>query len=116
VSFYLDTSVIVAIVLNEAAAEPVRGWFSRSTRRMIIADLSALEFSAVISRAVRTQRFDESRAALALTNFDMLRSACEPLPHGPADFAISQAPGRSSKNRRRLRRWAPSFADRNMTR
>jgi predicted nucleic acid-binding protein len=86
VTVYLDTSVIIALIADEPASESIRNWFRNSTDRVILSDLVRLEFSAFISRAVRTNRFDADQAAAALGSFDELRRACDPLEHTPSDF------------------------------
>jgi predicted nucleic acid-binding protein len=87
VSVYLDTSVLIALIADEPASDSVRNWFRNSTDRVILSDLVRLEFSAFISRAVRTNRFDTAQAAAALGSFDELRRACDPLEHTPSDFS-----------------------------
>ena len=83
---YLDTSVIIALIADEPASESVRNWFRNSTDRVILSDLVRLEFSAFLSRAVRTNRLETDQAAAALGSFDELRRACDTLEHTPRDF------------------------------
>jgi predicted nucleic acid-binding protein len=87
VTVYLDTSVIIALIADEPASESIRNWFRNSTDRVILSDLVRLEFSAFISRAVRTNRFDADQAAAALGSFDELRRVCDALEHTPRDFS-----------------------------
>jgi predicted nucleic acid-binding protein len=87
VTVYLDTSVIIALIADEPASESVRNWFRSSTDRVILSDLVRLEFSAFISRAVRSNRFDTAQAAAALGSFDELRRVCDALEHTPGDFS-----------------------------
>jgi hypothetical protein len=54
---------------------------------MIVSDLVRLEFSAFVSRAVRTKRFDSDQAALALKSFDELHKSCDSLEHTLRDFS-----------------------------
>jgi len=54
---------------------------------MIVSDLVRLEFSAFVSRAVRTKRFDSDQAALALKSFDKLHKSCDSLEHTLRDFS-----------------------------
>ncbi|MBV8848339.1 MAG: type II toxin-antitoxin system VapC family toxin [Methylobacteriaceae bacterium] len=84
---YLDTSVIVALVAEEPTSKIVRHWFRNATDRLIVSDLVRLEFSAFVSRAVRTKRFDADQAALALKSFEELRKSCDVLEHTPRDFS-----------------------------
>ena len=67
---YADTSVIAAVVFEEPSSEAARGWFRRTSQRIIVSDLARLEFAAVVSRGVRTGRFDDGQAARALASFD----------------------------------------------
>ena len=90
-SVYLDTSVIIALIVDEPASESVRNWFRNSTDRVILSDLVRLEFSAFISRAVRTNRLETDQAAAALGSFDELRRACDTLEHTPSDFNRADA-------------------------
>lgn len=87
---YLDTSVVVAVIVDEPRSAAIRTWVGQSAETMIISDLTALEFAAVISRAVRISRFDEAHARTALGSFDMLRDACAPYAHGRDDFASAE--------------------------
>jgi uncharacterized protein len=90
VSVYLDTSVVVAVVVEEARSAEVRAWMARSPEPMILSDLAALEFAAVVSRAVRTNRFDRSQAETALASFALLRAGCAALVHDGSDFASAE--------------------------
>ena len=87
---YLDTSVIIALIAEEPASETVRNWFRNATERMIVSDLVRLEFSAFVSRAVRTKRFDAHQAAVALRRFDALRKSCDALEHTARDFSRAE--------------------------
>ena len=87
---YADTSVIAAVVFEEPASEAAREWFRRTTQRIIVSDLARLEFAAVVSRAVRTGRFDNRQAARALESFDEFRAACLATSHGRGDFEFAE--------------------------
>jgi uncharacterized protein len=89
VTTYLDTSVVVAIVIDEPQSKAVRAWMTRSSEQMILSELVALECAAVVTRALRTARFDESQAEAALASFDLLRAACAPHAHSPDDFELA---------------------------
>jgi predicted nucleic acid-binding protein len=90
VTVYLDTSAVVAVVVDEARSAEVRAWMARSLEPMILSELAVLEFAAVVSRAVRTNRFDRSQAETALASFAMLRAGCETLVHDRSDFASAE--------------------------
>jgi predicted nucleic acid-binding protein len=70
VSVYLDVNVIVALFavdsLNDRADQAMRG--VRDT--VVVSNLSAAEFSAVIARRVRTRDLRAGEARTAFANFD----------------------------------------------
>ena len=43
---YLDTSVVVALIVDEPSSEAARAWFRRADDDFIMADLAAVEFAA----------------------------------------------------------------------
>ncbi len=71
VSVYLDVNVIVALFavdpLNDKADKAMRGL--RDT--LVVSNLSAAEFSAVMARRVRTRDLRNSEAQTAFANFDI---------------------------------------------
>ena len=87
---YADTSVIAAVVFEEPASEAAREWFRRTTQRIIVSDLARLEFAAVVSRAVRTGRFNDGQAARAFASFDEFRAASLATSHGRSDFEFAE--------------------------
>jgi hypothetical protein len=58
----------------------------RTTQQLIVSDLVRLEFAAVVSRAVRTGRFDAEAAQRALASFDEFRAASVQVNHTRDDF------------------------------
>ena len=87
---YLDTSVVVAILIDEPSSEIARAWFRRlADDDVIVADLAAVEFAAGISRWLRMGRIDVGQAEFALASFDMLRAQCLSHTHGRDDFALA---------------------------
>jgi predicted nucleic acid-binding protein len=56
------------------------------SERIILSDLTGLEFAALVSRAVRTRRFDNDAAARALASFDEIRADSLSLYQGRSDF------------------------------
>jgi predicted nucleic acid-binding protein len=90
VDFYVDTSVLVAMVIDEPRSSATRSWWKRAQGRMIVADLAAIEFVAVISRGVRTQRFDVGQASEILADMGLLRAECAQYSHAPGDFALAE--------------------------
>ena len=87
---YLDTSIVVAILIDEPSSEVARAWFRRADDDVIVADLAAVEFAAGISRWLRMGRIDVRQAEFALASFDMLRAQCLSYAHGRHDFARAE--------------------------
>ena len=87
---YLDTSLLAATVFDERSSETARAWLTRTRQPLIVSDLVRLEFAAVVSRAVRTARFDDAAAKRALTSFDELRTAALPMGHTRNDFDLAE--------------------------
>jgi len=70
VSHYLDTNVMVALLLQDAHSSRADAWLIRAKPTLLASDLCAVEFAAVISRRVRTKQLTAETANLALRNFD----------------------------------------------
>jgi predicted nucleic acid-binding protein len=87
VTVYLDTSVIIALIVEEPSSKTVPELVSQRDRSNDRQRFVRLEFSAFVSRAVRTKRFDSDQAALALKSFDELHKSCDSLEHTPRDFS-----------------------------
>jgi hypothetical protein len=91
VTVYLDTSVVIAILIDEPSSEVARAWFRRlADDDVIVADLAAIEFAAGISRWLRMGRIDVGQAEFALASCDMLRAQCLSHVHGGDDFALAE--------------------------
>ncbi len=87
---YVDTSILAAAIFEEPRSAAARDWFRRMSEHVIVSQLAGLEFAAVVSRALRTRRFDNDAAARALMSFDELRAASLPLHHGRSDFELAE--------------------------
>lgn len=70
VGAYLDASVLAALLLEETTSDQVDRWLSEADRRLVVSDLASAEVSSAVSRAVRTQREDESGGRQLLADFD----------------------------------------------
>lgn len=68
--FYLDTSAIVSIFIEEARTISVVGLVRSLTEKVLISDLGIGEFSAAVSTAFRTERQSQAEAMEALADFD----------------------------------------------
>ena len=69
-SHYLDTSVMVALLLQDAHSSRADAWLIRERPTLLVSDFCAVEFAAVVSRRVRTNRLTPETANLALHRFD----------------------------------------------
>jgi predicted nucleic acid-binding protein len=70
---YLDTNVIVALLIEDRLAERASGFLSRHKPILYISDFAAAEFSATLGRRVRMRDLTETAARAALSNFDRWR-------------------------------------------
>jgi predicted nucleic acid-binding protein len=70
VSHYLDTNVMVALLLQDAHSSKADAWLIRARPTFLASDLCTVEFAAVISRRVRMERLTAETANLALRRFD----------------------------------------------
>jgi len=87
---YLDTSVLVSILVDEARSQLAREWWKRASGENVIRAFAALEIAAVVSRRVRTGATSEDEAREVLRDFDLLREACASHVHRRADFDLAE--------------------------
>lgn len=84
---YLDTSLIVALLTNEPAAESVAEWLKRQSGYLHISGWTITEFSSALSLKVRTGQLVPSQKAQALAAFNQLaRRSLVTLPISPSDY------------------------------
>jgi uncharacterized protein len=90
VTTYVDTSVLASAIFEESRSAATRNWLRRTRDRIIVSDLTGLEFAAVVSRAHRMRRFDDDAAARALASFDEIRADSLPQSHGRGEFELAE--------------------------
>src|SRR6516165_4587943 len=70
---YLDTSLLVAALTNEAETRQMQGWLGEQTPNdLVISDWVAAEFSAALSIKLRTGAIEAAHRAETLTMFARL--------------------------------------------
>ena len=67
---YLDTSVVVALLLQDMHSSRADAWLIRTKPTLLVSDFCSVEFAAVVSRRVRMSALTAGNASLALRRFD----------------------------------------------
>jgi predicted nucleic acid-binding protein len=89
VKFYLDTSFILAVVIDDAHSEFARRSWNEISTDTVVSNLASIEFAAVVSRGVRTKALTEAGARTALDDFDLMRGNCGSHSLGGADYELA---------------------------
>jgi uncharacterized protein len=67
---YLDTSVVVALVLRDSHTAKAEAWLEHAAPACIVSDFCAIEFASVISRQVRISHLSTADGSAVLDLFD----------------------------------------------
>ena len=89
-SAYLDASVILPTLIEEAASALVDGFMAELTDDLIVSEFASAEVASALSRLVRTGLLDSEDARLRLADFDAWRAATAlDLDLQPADVRLA---------------------------
>ena len=84
---YVDTSALVALIVNEARSAAVAKWYAGSKAEVVSAAWCVPEFASAMSIKQRTRQLDAGQAHQALERFERLvANDLKLLPVEPADF------------------------------
>ena len=72
---YLDASVILPTLVEEAGSRAVDEFIGASHEKLVISEFAAAEVASALSRLVRTGLLDHDDAATRLADFDAWRAA-----------------------------------------
>ena len=89
-SFYLDTSVIIPLHVEESKSDQIVTWLRGVVDRKYVADLAVMEFNAATARLMRMGKFDVDRLIEIHTEFEDWRSATtSSLENSPVDIRLA---------------------------
>jgi predicted nucleic acid-binding protein len=70
VAFYLDTNILVALLVREPFSERADRFLQVNAETLLVSDLAAAEFASAVARRVRMREFTLEQARIALSGFD----------------------------------------------
>ena len=74
-TFYLDASVMLPILIKEPASAAVDAFMSTVQQELWVSDFAAAEVASAVSRLVCTGRLQATDGAASLSDFDVWRAA-----------------------------------------
>ena len=84
---YVDTSVLVAMVVREAKSRAVDRWYSACTDDLVSSTWCVTEFASALGIKQRTGQLDESEALVAWQQFERLcANDLQLLPVDPSTY------------------------------
>ena len=87
---YLDASVIVALLTNDALTGRARTFLQSGPLTLRISDYAAAEVASVIARRVRTHDLTEAEARASFDSFDQwTQTFALPVETAPGDIAMA---------------------------
>ena len=97
---YVDTSVIVALIVNETGSAGVAAWYAATRSELVSAAWCVTEFASVLGLKQRTAQIDAAQARAAWGRFERLASndlrllSVEPVDfHRAAQWTMAAASG-----------------------
>ncbi|MEJ1969076.1 MAG: type II toxin-antitoxin system VapC family toxin [Rhizomicrobium sp.] len=86
-SVYLDASVLVALLTEDAFSAKADAYFRRGNLQLLLSDFAAAEFASVIARSVRMGQFAKQKARALFADLDDFRlSGVTSVETVPADI------------------------------
>ena len=95
-SIYLDTSLLVALYVEEEASDRVTAWFETQSAELVVSDWTLVEFASELGLKVQTRQLtarqaDDAQAKFAETLLSFLRILpVDRTAFGPAQLPIRQ--------------------------
>ncbi|MDR0781618.1 MAG: type II toxin-antitoxin system VapC family toxin [Pseudomonadales bacterium] len=84
---YMDTSALVALIVNEPGSAAVAAWYARSRSEIVSAAWCVTEFASALGVKQRTSQLDAAQAQAAWTRFEcLIENDLRLLPVDPVDF------------------------------
>jgi uncharacterized protein len=74
-SFYLDASIILPMLVKEPESATVDAFLSGIQQEPWVSDFAAVEVASALSRLIRTGRLGATNGAACLSDFDVWRAA-----------------------------------------